>query len=167
MARTHVIPVLLSSLIGVAVLVFLLVDRLIGVSSGLSPGDMLPAAELQTVAGQVTDTRSWRGSPTLLVLFLPTCNACNQEIQGLAEISASFPEVNMILISLETPVYQCGLPFAVYVDPSGDFIRRIKKRIVPTLYGIDREGRIAFTRVGKRSLKEEKALLAWLAGRSR
>ena len=167
MARTPMIPVLLSVITGIAVLVFLLGDRLGGIPEGLRPGVVLPAARLKTVAGRAVDTLEWRGTPTLLVVFQPSCAACNREIGKLAGLASDYPEVNMVLVSLETPSPDYGVPFTVCTDPSGEFIYRIRKVMVPTLYGIDREGRIAFTRMGKRPAEEEKALLAALAGKFR
>jgi peroxiredoxin len=122
---------------------------------GLSRGDVLPAAALQLSDGTPLLTEDWRGKPTLLVLFRPGCQACAAEIQSLAEIASSLPRLRVVLLSIDAGIKEPGLPFPVCLDRSGEFLRKTRKLLVPMLYFIDPDGRVAYSRMGRLEKQRE------------
>lgn len=118
---------------------------------GLRPGDLLPEARLESLEGVPVETVSWRGTPTLLVLFRPECPACREEIRSLGTIAQELPEVRVVLLSLKGEPPRGAVPFPVYRDPSGAFIKQTRKLIVPTLYWLDSSGHVRYARAGYRS----------------
>jgi thiol-disulfide isomerase/thioredoxin len=118
---------------------------------GLRPGDLLPEAQLESLEGVPVETASWRGTPTLLVLFRPECPACREEIRGLGKIAPELREVRIVLLSLKGEPPRDAVPFPAYRDPSGAFVKRTRKLIVPTLYWLDSSGRVRYARAGRRS----------------
>ncbi len=132
---------------------------------GLRPGEMLPSATLCATSGATVKTESWRGSPTLLVLFRPTCPACRAEIALLSEVAPELEGLRIVLLSVQSRVQEDDLPFPVYTDPDGSLLRRTRKLLVPVVYGMDPEGRVVYARVGSGSREEERAMLRHLLSR--
>lgn len=130
-------------------LLFILARK--SVKCGLQPGDFLPEAQLESLDGAPMQTASWRGAPTLLVLFQPSCPACREEIRGLESIAPQLPEVRIVLLSLNGEAPQDASSFPVLRNPDGLFVQRARKFLVPTLYWIDSFGRVTYARTGLRS----------------
>ena len=129
-------------------LLFILAER--SLKRGLHPGDLLPEARLESLDGVAVQTASWRGAPTLLVLFLPACPACREEIHQLESVARQLPEVRIVLLSLNGQSPREGVPFQVLRDPGGSFVQRARKLLVPTLYWIDSAGKVTYARTGLR-----------------
>lgn len=115
---------------------------------GLSRGDLMPMAMLHTVEGVPVATGSWLGAPTLIVVFQPGCEACRREIDILAAIAPSFPEVHIALLSTAVDIGETTAPFPVYVDHQGVFLKQVRKLITPAIYWSDASGRIRYARAG-------------------
>ena len=130
-------------------LLFILAKK--SVKCGLQPGDLLPEARLESLDGVPVQTVSWRGAPTLLVLFQPSCPACREEIHRLESIAPRLPEVRIVLVSLNGESPREGVPFPVLRDPHHSFVQRTRKLLVPTLYWIDSTGKVRYARTGLRS----------------
>ncbi len=129
---------------------------------GLPLGSELPQVALETLEGERFDISTWRGSPTVLVLFLSGCLACEAEIRGLVEVGEECPDVRIALLSLNNQPPSFEVPFEIYTDPSGEFVRKARRMAVPTLYWIDERGRIVHARSGLRGAKDETALTSRL-----
>jgi len=83
---------------------------------GLKPGDRLPDARLLSQDRSQLDTASWRGTPTLLVIFHPGCPSCLLEIESLASIAPAFPELRIVLLSSLRDMSVLQSLFSIYYD---------------------------------------------------
>ncbi|MBZ5498587.1 MAG: TlpA family protein disulfide reductase [Acidobacteriia bacterium] len=134
---------------------------------GLHPGDAVPHARLQPVGRSSIDTGSWRGSPTLLVVFQPGCESCRLEIRSLASIAPSFPEVRIALLSTGSDSGGMRAPFPIYIDPEGRFLAKVRKLVTPALYWIDPAGQVRYARTGQRNAHDEEMLFRKMLGGDR
>ncbi len=162
MTRKTSIAMALAAVIGVPSLLFMVVHRFAGSGTGLQTGQMLPPAQLVALDGRLVDTRSWNGAPTLLVLFQSTCRACEREIEGLKEVASSFPGLGIHLLALDSAAPRIPTGFPVLADPSGQFLRKVRRVIVPTLYLLNTEGRVVYVRSGQRPPEYEIRVLTRL-----
>jgi len=129
---------------------------------GLRRGDLMPLAILHTVDDVPVETASWLGAPTLLVVIQPGCEACRREIDTLAAIAPSFPELHVVLLSTETDIGEMPSPFPVYIDRDGGFLKQVRKLITPAIYWMDASGKVRYARAGQHSAGEEKGLFRTL-----
>ncbi len=120
-------------------------------SLGLRPGDQLPAAQLESLDGTVIETSSWRGTPTLLVLFQPACRSCREQIRALTQIAPKLHRLRIVLLSVSGEPPAEEVPFMVCRDAGGAFLARTRRHMVPALYWIDSSGRITYVRTGVRT----------------
>jgi peroxiredoxin len=125
---------------------------------GLHPGDILPQANLSGSEGTPIDTGSWRGTPTVLVVFHPKCNACRVEIENLAAVAPLFPAVRVVLLSTQIEPGRHPGPFPTLLDPDGTFLRQVRRVVTPTVYWIDATGFVRHVHIGPRSAREEESL---------
>lgn len=140
----------LLAVIVAAPFLFLLWSQAVGPRySGLKPGDRVPVADLVSLSGETVSTGSWRGRATLLVLFQPGCKACREEIADLADLAPVLTGVRIALLSVKTGAQSSNESFPTYVDPSGVFLAKMRKLIVPTVYWIGPDGRVRYARVGR------------------
>jgi hypothetical protein len=158
---------ILSFLAVLPALFLLLAQNSLKEFEGLKPGDWLPQARLQSVGRTWIETDSWPGTPTLLVVFQPGCSACRIEIDNLASIAPSFPDVRIALLSTQSEVAGMRSPFPIYVDPGGCFLSKVRKVVTPALYWIDASGKVRYARVGLRSATEEEGLVRRLLEEAR
>lgn len=124
---------------------------------GLKRGDFLPDARLVSPQGEPVDTRSWRGRPTLLLLFDPSCPACLNELDNIEALAPTMPGLRVALLSVSPPDTR-EPRFAAYHDPTGELIRSARRFAVPALYWIGPDGRIDYARSGARSFPEDAAI---------
>jgi len=136
----------------------LLAEGYLRAHRGLKTGDLLPAVTLRSAQGTDFDTRSLRGRSALVVLFLPSCRACRNQIKSLETVSASLPETSIILVSMSSAAPSLPIPFPVYLDPSGEFLAKARKISVPIIYLVDQNGKILYARTGERPAEADVAL---------
>lgn len=168
MFRTKLASIAISVIVAACVGMFFVAKRLLGELTGLRIGEGLPLARLQRTTGEFEDTRRWVGSGVMLLIFHSRCNACQVEIGRLCEITAKEPtlsELRIVLLCLDPPgearqfAARSNTTLPILTDPSGEFMRRAKPRVVPTLYFFNAQGYLSYSRVGARSLAEDKNLL--------
>jgi hypothetical protein len=154
---------LLIFLVSVPVLFLVLAQISLKKFEGLRRGDQIPLAVLHTVDDVPVETASWLGAPILLVVIQPGCQACRNEIDTLAAIAPSFPELHIVLLSTETDIEEMTAPFPVYIDHDGNFLKQVRKLITPAIYWMDASGRVRYARAGQHSKDEEKSLFRMLS----
>ena len=142
MKRKELIEVALAAVVAVPTVILLLASRFAAEGKGLNPGQELPQAQLMRLDGQWVNTGSWRGSPTLLVLYRSTCRACEREILGLSSVALSIPRLRIVLLAMDLAAPRVPTEFPILIDPTDDFLKSVRKTIVPTLYLLDSEGRV-------------------------
>jgi len=150
--------VLLATTLTLPVLLVVCAHRTLRENQGLRQGDELPKARLRTAEGFPVDTDSWRGTMTLLVLFNPVCKACEAEIRTLNTIAPQFPDLKIVLLSLDPAVAQADIPFPVLIDPSRALVKKARRLAVPALYWIGHDGKVQYARTGQRPPAEEALL---------
>ena len=157
MARFSRLLVLLA-IAAMPAALFVIASRLPSENRGLPAGTYLPDSLLVTTTGETVRTHSWRGRPTLVVLFRAGCEACEEEIANLEALAPETAPLRIALVSVEPScTLECSLP--VYLDPTGEFLRRTERLMVPVLYWVSPMGRIQYVRTGLRSFQEDAALL--------
>lgn len=166
--------VVLSAIVALPVLILLVTNTLLGSRAGIPVGQRVPAALLVTTAGEWIDTAAWVGSPRILVLFHARCPACQRQIRSLEAIVRERPLVPaaaIVLVSLDPEAEarefarSFGGPFTVAIDPSGKFVRPLRRVAVPTLYLLDAERRVARARSGRADRSYDEALVEALVRR--
>jgi hypothetical protein len=93
------------------------------------------------------------------VLYQSTCAACSAEIRILKALAPSFPSVRFVLLALDHAPPRVEVPFELVIDPSGEFVRRTRRLIVPAIYSLDSGGRVLEAVAGQRSLPEVSEML--------
>jgi peroxiredoxin len=86
--------------------------------------------------------------------------------QGLVIIGNHYPEFSFEqeLANLQTAVEELEIPYAVAQDNDGATWKAYNARYWPTLYLIDKQGRIRYVQIGEGRYEEtEKAIQALLA----
>jgi peroxiredoxin len=165
MTRYVLIIIVLAATLALPTLILLSAHRFAGDAAGLRLGDDIPVAQLRSLDGRFVDTRSWSGRQTLLVVFLSTCRACESEIQGLEKVARSLPELRVVLLAVDSAAPRLPTAFLVLSDPSGQFVRRVRRLIVPTLYVADARGKVVYVRSGQRDPDFELQILRELLKR--
>ncbi len=99
----------------------------------------------------MVETSSWRGTPTLLVLFQPGCRSCREQIRALTQIAPNLPQLRIVLLSVNGEPPAEEVPFTVCRDAGGAFLARTRRYMVPALYWIDSSGRVTYVRTGVRT----------------
>jgi hypothetical protein len=157
--RNRNIRIAILTLLAAMPALFLLVaQRSLRGYEGLQPGDLLPRAWLQAMDRTWVETGTWRGTPTLLVVYQPGCKACRLELETLVAVAPSFSGVRIVLLSAKNELTGMLAPFPIYSDPGGSFLAKVRRLVTPTLYWIDASGQVRFTRVGHRNAAEEREL---------
>jgi peroxiredoxin len=162
MMRNTSVAMALAAVIGIPSLLLMVAHRSAGSGTGLLTGQVLPRAQLVALDGRLVDTRAWKGTPTLLVLIQSTCRACEREIEGLRKIAPSFPGLGIQLLAIDSAAPRNPTGFPVLSDPSGQFLRKVRRVIVPTLYLLNTESRVVYVRSGQRPPEYEMRILARL-----
>lgn len=168
MTRSRAATVALLMILSTPAAMFVMARRALRSTSGLAAGKALPKARLQHVDGHWESTVDWTGFPLYLVLFHAGCAACQSEIRNVLQIKMSEPELGplkIILISLDSAgearrfASRSGISFPVFTDPDGEFNRRARMLVVPTVYLVDREGIVVRSRSGPMMQRSEVDLL--------
>ena len=155
--RRVLLATLLAAVTGTITILLILVLRLPDEFQGLKSGDFLPDARLVSPEGELVDTRSWRGRPTLLLLFDPSCPACLNELDNIEALAPTMPRLRIALLCIR-PRDEKAARFAAYIDPTGELTRSTRRFAVPALYWIGPDGRIEYARSGTRSFPEDAAI---------
>ena len=123
----------------------------------------LPSVKLKDINGKVIDTAklSNDGKPFIISFFATWCKPCNRELSAINEVYADWQEetgVRVVAISIDEAqnaqkvkplVDSKGWEFEqVLLDPNSDFRRAMGVNMIPHVFVIDGEGKVAESRSG-------------------
>ncbi|MGM9806287.1 MAG: TlpA family protein disulfide reductase [Candidatus Aphodosoma sp.] len=122
----------------------------------------LPSISLKDINGKTvnTATLSNNGKPFIISFFATWCKPCQRELDAINEVIADWEDetgVKLIAVSIDQGqnidkvkplVDSKGWEYEVLLDPNGDFKRALNVSLVPTVFVIDGNGKIAEQRSG-------------------
>ena len=152
----------------VVAIAFLLLQR--QQSSGPLPAPQLELIETETRSTEGTDftladlsgkdvrLEDFRGNVVLLNFFATWCGPCREEMPALQELYQNYRRKDLVVVAVsgdvqgkevvEPFVQQYDLTFPVILDPKNTVSKQYRVRGIPTVYLLDRQGRIAGMHVG-------------------
>lgn len=122
----------------------------------------LPSFKLKTIDGKTVSTDTLRndGKPFIISFFATWCKPCNRELKAIHELYPEWQEetgVRVIAISIDEAqnaqkvkpmVDAAGWEYQVLLDPNSDFRRAMGVNLIPHVFVIDGEGKVAESRSG-------------------
>ena len=122
----------------------------------------LPAIKLKSIDGREvsTDTLNNNGKPFIISFFATYCKPCNRELNAIHEVYEDWKEetgVKLYAISIDEAqnvqkvkplVDGYGWEYEVLLDPNSDFRRAMGVPLVPHVFVIDGNGKVALNRSG-------------------
>ena len=132
---------------------------LLGVTTAFA---QLPAVQLKTLDGKVINTATLHndGKPFIISFFATWCKPCNRELNAIHEVYEDWVEetgVKLYAISIDEAqnvqrvkplVDGYGWEYEVLLDPNSDFRRAMGVPLVPHVFVIDGNGKVALNRSG-------------------
>lgn len=129
--------------------------------TGVSDKD-LPKAEVETLKGERMDIREvMRDSvPVVLTFWSTTCKPCIQELDALTEVLDTWKkefEFKVVAVSTDDSRAAArakalaagrGWPFTVVLDKNQNLKRAMDVNSIPTLFVVNREGKIVYSHTG-------------------
>ncbi|HHJ36637.1 MAG TPA: TlpA family protein disulfide reductase [Gammaproteobacteria bacterium] len=118
---------------------------------------LVPELEQQDLAGKMHALQDYRGKVIVLNFWATWCTPCVEEIPSLGRLQKSFPEKDLIVLSvdigeskkeIENFLEQVPADFPVLLDPDGSLIKRWKIIAFPTTFVIDKKGAIKLAYYG-------------------
>lgn len=122
----------------------------------------LPSVTLRTLEGKTIDTATLSndGKPFIISFFASWCKPCNRELSNIAEVYEEWQEetgVKLYAVSIDEGqnaqkvkpfVDNHGWEYDVLLDPNSDFRRALGVAMIPHVFVIDGQGKIALSHNG-------------------
>ncbi len=122
----------------------------------------LPSITLKDINGKTVDTATLQndGKPFIISFFATWCKPCNRELNAIHEVYSDWQDetgVKVIAVSIDQAqnvakvkplVDGYGWEYEVLLDPNGDFKRAMGVNMIPAVFVVDGDGKIAETRSG-------------------
>ncbi len=122
----------------------------------------LPSVKLKDINGKVIDTATLSndGKPFIISFFATWCKPCNRELKAINEVYPDWQDetgVRVIAVSIDEAqnaqkvkpmVDAAGWEYQVLLDPNSDFRRAMGVNMIPHVFVIDGNGKIAESRSG-------------------
>ena len=119
----------------------------------------LPSVTLKDINGKTVDTAKLQndGKPFIISFFATWCKPCNRELKAISEVYADWQDetgVKVIAVSIDQAqniqkvkplVDGYGWEYEVLLDPNSDFKRAMGVNMIPAVFVIDGNGKIADT----------------------
>lgn len=129
----------------------------------------LPSVQLKNLEGKTINTAelSNDGKPFIISFFATWCKPCNRELKAIHEQYIDWQEetgVKVIAVSIDQAqniakvkpmVDGAGWEYDVLLDPNSDFKRAMGVNMIPHVFVIDGNGKIADSRSGYTEGAEE------------
>lgn len=129
----------------------------------------LPSVILKDINGKTVDTAQLKndGKPFIISFFATWCKPCNRELKAISEVYADWQDetgVKVVAISIDQAqninkvkpmVDGNGWEYEVLLDPNSDFKRAMGVNMIPAVFIIDGNGKIADSRSGYTEGSEE------------
>ena len=129
----------------------------------------LPSVTLKDINGKTVDTAKLQndGKPFIISFFATWCKPCNRELKAISEVYADWQDetgVKVIAVSIDQAqniqkvkplVDGYGWEYEVLLDPNSDFKRAMGVNMIPAVFVLDGNGKIADTRSGYTEGSEE------------
>ena len=144
-------------------------------SRPLAAGALTPKFSAPGLDGDRVTWSDYRGSPTVLVVWAPWCPHCQKELPVLSRVAGGFPSVKLVTVVTATGLHpgptpqqyvaDHGLSFPVAVDDgAGTISGALGLSGFPTVYYVDRSGRVVHVAVGEVPEAQMRASFGALAG---
>ncbi len=122
----------------------------------------LPSVQLKDLEGKTVDTAALSngGKPFVISFFATWCKPCNRELKAIHEQYADWQEetgMKVVAVSIDEAqnvnkvkpmVDGEGWEYEVLLDPNSEFRRAMGVQMIPHVFIIDGEGKIAESRSG-------------------
>jgi cytochrome c biogenesis protein CcmG, thiol:disulfide interchange protein DsbE len=122
----------------------------------------LPSVQLKDINGKTVDTAKLNndGKPFIISFFATWCKPCNRELKAISEVYPDWQDetgVKVVAISIDEAqnaqkvkpmVDAAGWEYEVLLDPNSDFRRAMGVNMIPHVFVIDGNGKIAESRSG-------------------
>ncbi len=122
----------------------------------------LPSVKLKDINGKTVDTATLSndGKPFIISFFASWCKPCNRELKAINEVYPDWQDetgVRLVAISIDEAqnaqkvkpmVDAAGWEYQVLLDPNSDFRRAMGVNMIPHVFVIDGNGKIAESRSG-------------------
>lgn len=132
----------------------------------------LPDVRVQTVKGRDYPVRDClaKGVPVVLSFWGSTCKPCLQELDAISDNyddwqeEAPFEVVAVSTDDARSSAKSAAMargrnwPFTVLLDPNNDLKRAMNVTMMPTLFILDKNGRVVYSHIGYTPGSEEKIL---------
>lgn len=129
----------------------------------------LPSVQLKNVEGKTVDTGklSNDGKPFIISFWATWCKPCQRELKAIHEVYSDWQDetgVKVIAVSIDQAqniakvkplVDGFGWEYEILLDPNGDFKRALGVNMIPAVFVIDGNGKIADSRSGYTDGSEE------------
>jgi peroxiredoxin len=121
--------------------------------SPFGPIVLMPAFDLEDLAGQRVTSQGLRGKPTLINFYFAQCAPCILEVGPLNGFAASRPDLNFLAVTFDEPAearaFVNRYKFRWRVVPDArDFIDRMAVNRYPMMALFDANGRLLGMRAG-------------------
>ena len=140
----------------------LLLALLLFVGVTASAFAQLPSVKLKDINGKTIDTATLSndGKPFIISFFATWCKPCNRELKAINEVYADWQDetgVRVVAVSIDEAqnaqkvkpmVDAAGWEYQVLLDPNSDFRRAMGVNMIPHVFVIDGNGKIAESRSG-------------------
>ncbi len=122
----------------------------------------LPSVKLKDINGKTVDTATLSndGKPFIISFFASWCKPCNRELKAINEVYPDWQDetgVRLVAISIDEAqnaqkvkpmVDAAGWEYQVLLDPNSEFKRAMGVNLIPHVFVIDGNGKIAESRSG-------------------
>jgi len=124
--------------------------------------ERLPAPEFQLkdINGNTVSLKDFEGKPLLLYFWATWCTSCKKEMPDFNALYREFKDKGFVFLAIsirEDPAWvqkvakERGYTLPVLVDETGEVTKKYGARGTPSIYLIDREGKIVASVLGMRS----------------